>query len=262
MKKDYPRFLKVIKLPQCVSTNTYLKNHFEQLKDNFPVLITSALQTSGRGREQRTWTSPKGKGLYSSFGFYFQSRHNLSLLPLIAGISVIETLKQISGIETGMKWPNDILWKKQNKKIAGILIENAIMETHLFCITGIGINLNHSIEDFPAEVADRAISLKTAVHSRRNFHAKKVNPILSHCFFHWLEKLELNERALIIQKANEYSEFLLNEPITFHHLGGIVTGTFKGIHDDGGLKLENDNGELSIYYSGEVETRRKMMNEE
>jgi BirA family biotin operon repressor/biotin-[acetyl-CoA-carboxylase] ligase len=256
MKRDYPRFLKVIALSHCVSTNTYLRTHYEQLKHDLPVLVTSALQTGGRGRDQRTWVSPEGKGLYSSFGFYLHTRQNLNLLPLIAGLSVIETLKRISGVEPGLKWPNDVLWKEQNQKIAGILIENVIMEKRLFCVAGIGINLNHSIKDFPAELEGRAVSLKIAVRSRRDFSVKAVNPVLSHTFFQWLERLANNEKEIIVQTANRYSEFLLNQPITFHHQGGIITGMFKGIHDDGGLKLGNERGDVSIYYTGEVETKK------
>lgn len=254
-KPGFPRSLKVITLARCDSTNTYLKTHYEQLKDDLPVLVTSALQTGGRGRDQRTWVSPEGKGLYSSFGFNLGARQNLSLLPLIAGISVIEALKRISGIEPGLKWPNDVLRKEQNQKMAGILIENVIMETRLFCIMGIGINLNHSTADFPAELAGRAVSLKTAAGSRRDFPVETVNPVLAHLFFQWLDRLENNEREVIVRTANRYSEFLLNQPITFHQHGGIITGTFKGIHDDGGVILENERGDVSIHYTGEIETK-------
>ncbi len=246
--------MKTITLDSCDSTNNYLKNHYEQLKDKLPVLVTSGLQTGGRGREQRKWVSPKGKGVYSSFGFNLEARQNLNLLPLIAGIGVIETLKQLSTVELGLKWPNDVLWKKENKKIAGILIENVIMETRLFCITGIGINLNQAPDDFPEELRGKAVSLKTASGSGEDYAVETVNRVLSDVFFQWLERLERDERAAIIETANGYGEFLMGRSISFHHGGGIVNGIFKGIHESGGLLLENEDG-TSIHYSGEIAQR-------
>jgi BirA family biotin operon repressor/biotin-[acetyl-CoA-carboxylase] ligase len=241
----------VIHLKQCDSTNNYLKSHYDQLKENLPVLVTSALQTRGRGRQQRTWVSPGGKGLYSSFGFYLQARHNLNLLPLIAGIGVIETVEKVSDIACGLKWPNDVLYK--DKKMAGVLIENIIMEARVFSIVGIGINLNHTAGDFPGELAQKALSLKMAAGSSHDYEVAEVNPILSTVFFQWLEKLEKDEREIIVQTANRYSDFLMDKPISFHQSPDrIVSGIYKGINHDGGLILGSREGSHTIYYSGEI----------
>ena len=241
----------VIHLDQCDSTNNYLKNHYDQLKENFPVLVTGALQTRGRGRQQRGWVSPKGKGLYSSFGFYLEARHNLNLLPLIAGIAVIETVKKVADIVCGLKWPNDVLYK--NKKMAGVLIENVIMETRIFSIVGIGINLNHTADDFPGELVEKAVSLKMAAGASDDYEVAEVNPILTTVFFQWLEKLEKDEKEKIVQTANRYSDFLMDRPISFHQSPDrIVNGIFKGINHDGGLILESREGSNTIYYSGEI----------
>jgi BirA family biotin operon repressor/biotin-[acetyl-CoA-carboxylase] ligase len=248
----YPDFLQVITLEQCDSTNNYLKTHDNHWPGHLPVLVSSALQTSGRGREQRNWVSPRGKGLYSSFGFKLGSRQNLKLLPLIAGISVIETLKKVGNIELGLKWPNDILYL--DKKIAGILIENVITETGIFCITGIGINLNHDTADFPAELQDKAVSLKMITGCTSEYQAEEINPLLAAVFFAWLEKLKDNAKEEILQTADRYSHFLRNKRISFHKPSHneIVTGIFKGINHDGGLILEDKDGFTTIYYSGEI----------
>jgi len=246
----YPDFLYVITLEQCDSTNNYIKANHENWQDKLPVLVTSTLQTAGRGREKRNWVSPKGKGLYSTFGFNLENSQNLNLLPLIAGISVIETLKKIVDIELGLKWPNDILYK--NKKIAGILIENIITASKIFCITGIGINLNHTAADFPGELQEKAISLKmiTGIETSTG----QINQVLAVKLFHWLEKLETGANEEIIQTANGYSSFLKDKNISFHHPvdNKIISGIFKGINHDGGLILGNKQGSSNIYYSGEI----------
>lgn len=246
----FPDFLYVIPLDQCDSTNNYIKTNHENLQDKLPVLVTSSMQTAGRGREKRNWVSTKGKGLYSSFGFNLENRQNLNLLPLIAGSSVIDTLKKITGIELGLKWPNDILYK--NKKIAGILIENIITASDIFCITGIGVNLNHTTADFPGELQEKAISLKMI--TGLNTSAEQITPVLAALLFQWLERLKTGGTKEIIQTANRYSAFLKNKNISFHHAvdNKIISGIFKAINHDGGLILENKQGSTTIYYSGEI----------
>jgi BirA family biotin operon repressor/biotin-[acetyl-CoA-carboxylase] ligase len=248
----YPEGLQVIALEQCDSTNNYLKRHHDLCSDRSPVLVTSTLQTAGRGREQRHWLSQRGTGLYSSFGFGLDNRKNLHLLPLIAGIAVIETLKQLGNIDLGLKWPNDIL--HQYKKIAGILIENIIAEAGIFCITGIGINLNHSAADFPVTLQNRAVSLKMITGFAADYRAEEINPRLAVVFFSWLKKLRDNAREEILHTADHYMQFLKNKSISFHHPAADepITGIFRGIHHDGGLLLEGKDGTVNTYYSGEI----------
>jgi BirA family transcriptional regulator, biotin operon repressor / biotin---[acetyl-CoA-carboxylase] ligase len=243
----------LINLLECDSTNTYLKSHFEELKDKLPALVTTALQTGGRGREKRTWLSLKGKGLYSSFGFMLKTDQNINLLPLTVGISVIETLEKISGLEFGIKWPNDVIFN--GKKAAGILIENIIMEDTIFCIAGIGINLNHKPADFPIELTDKAVSLKMAQNTVEDYRVEEVNSLLAATLSKWLEKMKRNSGKEIIEKANRLSAFLKDKTITFHTLpdNRIGRGIFKGIGRYGGMEFESEkDGMTTIYYSGEI----------
>lgn len=255
-QNDYPGCLEVITLDVCDSTNRYLKSHYDLLKDNLPVLVTAACQTGGRGRNNRTWLSLKDKGLYSSFGFSLDSNKNLHFLPLLSGITVIETLKKISDmdLELELKWPNDILYN--GRKMAGILIENTIFDNRMFCVTGIGINLNHTKDDFPVELAQKAISLKMITGSMYQYKVETINPLLADIFFNWLETLKNNknggEKETIIQTANRYSRYLKDREIQFFHNNQITRGIFKGINGDGGLILETNGHNTVLYYSGEI----------
>ncbi|MGE5340191.1 MAG: biotin--[acetyl-CoA-carboxylase] ligase [Candidatus Omnitrophota bacterium] len=243
--------LKVIRLEECDSTNNYLKSHLEELKSNFPVLITSVRQTCGRGRETRIWISPKGKGLYASFGLRLQTNQHVHLLSLIAGISVIETLKLISGKAFTLKWPNDVLFER--KKIAGILIENVISGDTVYCIVGIGINLNHRAEDFPSELVDKAISLKMVSGISHDYAVEDVSPMVSAALFNWLEKMKQGFQDEIIQTANALSASLINGHISFHQSPDrIIQGIYQGIDHDGGVRIEMESGRIAVYYSGEI----------
>lgn len=249
--------IEVITLEECDSTNTYIKRNYECLKDKLPVLVTSRLQTAGKGRAQRTWISAKGKGLYSSFGFNLKARQYLNLLPLITGICVYETVLKVTGVSDvsnspwGIKWPNDVLC--EGKKIAGILIETVVTDTFLFCIVGIGINLNYTKSDFPGELAEKATSLKMITHAEHDYAAEEINPILSCFLLKWLEKLEHGEREEIVETFSRYSQFLLNKSISFHYMPDkVINGIFKGINHDGGVILESNEGNTAVYYSGEI----------
>lgn len=251
-KKDFPGGLKVIRLETCDSTNNYLKENYEDLKRDFPVLVTAVQQTGGRGRDERTWVSERNHGLYSSFGFFLRAPHNLGILPLTTGISIIDTVKKISGYECGLKWPNDVLYNR--RKLAGVLIENRISDTLVFCIVGIGINLNQARVDFPYELQKKAISLKMIARSESSFDPGSVNAVLSSVFLAWLEKLENNSLLEILAATRQYSAFLVDQPIRFHHphTRALIRGIFKCITADGGVMLMTHDGNTVVHYSGEI----------
>ncbi len=261
MKKynEYPGFLEVVKLASCGSTNDYLRENYRRYERDFPILVTASRQSAGRGRAGRTWDSPAGMGLYSSFGFFLPVGVSLNLLPLAAGISVVEALAGISGVRGfGLKWPNDILYS--GRKICGILVDNMVQKERIFCITGIGINLNQQAVDFPRELRDRAISLKTI--TGKTYEIEAVNKALSHIFFSWVEKLKSGGNKEIVEAAGRLSEFLKRRPIAFHRGDKITEGVFKGLNHDGGLLLAAPNGDKKIYYSGEIVTKLRLLRRE
>jgi len=248
----YPPDLEVIRLDRCDSTNNHLKNNYRRYKERLPILVTSSLQEAGRGRDQRTWVSPPGLGLYTSVSFAPKTHENLFLLALIAAVGVIETLETLTGVSLSLKWPNDILY--DGRKLAGILIENSIFGDEVFCVVGMGINLNHAPEDFPPELRNRAVSLKTAVAAGEDFLVEDINPLLAVTLFEWLKKLNGDPNGEVVKAANWFSRGMKGRSISFHQLQGgqVVSGIFRGINPDGGLRLEDEKGTTSIYYSGEI----------
>ena len=120
------------------STNTLLKeliaNGQWPANDTF---IRAGYQTAGRGQTGNGWESEEGKNLLCSI--LLPPRKNLFELNVVTAVAVQRTL----GSGYTIKWPNDIYW--QDKKIAGILIENAIIGNELkYSIAGIGLNVNQT----------------------------------------------------------------------------------------------------------------------
>lgn len=250
----YPGFLEVIALDVCDSTNNYLKEHWEELKECLPVLVTAVEQTGGRGRDTRPWVSSRGLGLYSTFAFSMPATKKLNLLPLAAGICVIEVLGRVIKIPWGLKWPNDVVY--EGKKIAGILIETFIHRRQACCLVGIGIDINHTPADFPPGLRATATSL--AIIGGQEYPIAEIAIQLAHEFFGWIFHLQSHDASIIVDKANLYSRFLLGQQIAWHCQDAIMEGIFRGIHRDGGLILDTPDQTRKIYYSGEIVDKKSL----
>jgi len=122
------------------------------------LLVFAERQTAGRGRFGRRWDSAPHAGLWFSLLLRPEFAAPLWVrLTTWAGVCVAAAVEQATGMKAQVKWPNDILLG--GKKIAGILTEcSGDTAGGMFAIVGIGLNVNH--ETMPAEIADRAASLR------------------------------------------------------------------------------------------------------
>jgi BirA family transcriptional regulator, biotin operon repressor / biotin---[acetyl-CoA-carboxylase] ligase len=120
-------------------------------------VVTAAEQTSGRGRQGRSWTAPAGGALlYSAIVRPLEKRH--ALLPLATAVAACEAAEQLEdGLECGIKWPNDI-WVGE-RKLAGILIEARPQDG--WAVVGVGLNLAIATDEFPPELRETATSLRS-----------------------------------------------------------------------------------------------------
>jgi BirA family biotin operon repressor/biotin-[acetyl-CoA-carboxylase] ligase len=244
----FPDFFNKIHLAVCDSTNDYLKLNIGRLEAVFPLMVSAAVQTAGRGRESRAWVSPENLGIYATFGFVLPDSQALSLLSITSGIAVIDMLQSWTGRAFALKWPNDIL--ANGKKIAGILCETVINAGKIICLVGIGVNVNHDSEDFPAALQGRAGSLKLLTGV--GWPLPDGRDRLAASMVHWQKELAQDRRSGIIDRARELSRPFLGQAISFHHQGQPVQGIFLDIAPDGGLLLGLPGNEKKIFYSGEL----------
>jgi BirA family transcriptional regulator, biotin operon repressor / biotin---[acetyl-CoA-carboxylase] ligase len=244
-RKDFNK----IHLAVCDSTNGYLKQNIAQLEADFPIMVSAAVQTAGRGRADRRWISPGNLGIYATFGFCLPDNRGLSLLSMTSGIAVIDMLELWTGKAFALKWPNDIM--ADGKKIAGILCETIIKADKTICLVGIGVNVNHDPGDFPAALRSRAGSLKLLTGLEWPLDGGRER--LAASMAYWLKKLVKNRRSGIINRARHLSSSWLGQAISFHTRGEIVRGVFLGIAPDGGLMLGLPGNEKKTFYSGELD---------
>ncbi|MBR1878250.1 MAG: biotin--[Paludibacteraceae bacterium] len=108
--------------------------------------LRAGYQTAGRGQTGNGWESEAGKNLLCSI--LLPPSENLFDLNIIMSVAVHRLVCCVYGLiadeeEVTIKWPNDIYFR--DKKIAGILIENAIVGSEVsYSIAGIGININQT----------------------------------------------------------------------------------------------------------------------
>ena len=121
-------------------------------------------QTAGRGQRGNRWESAAGKGLWFSILLRPGIQVNDSgRLTIWAMESICDVIRTEFALEPAIKLPNDVLLC--GRKVAGLLVEmRAQQKAPHLAIVGIGINVNHSVEDFPPELQNRAISLAMALH--------------------------------------------------------------------------------------------------
>jgi BirA family transcriptional regulator, biotin operon repressor / biotin---[acetyl-CoA-carboxylase] ligase len=143
--------MKLIKLDAIDSTNEFLKGLSNQeLLENFTV-VTAENQTKGKGQMGAVWSSEIGKNLIMSilinnFLFDINAVYNLTI---VVSLAVIEALESENIPDLAIKWSNDIM--AGNKKIGGILIENAIKsDGTIVSVVGLGLNVNQTnFENLP-----------------------------------------------------------------------------------------------------------------
>jgi BirA family biotin operon repressor/biotin-[acetyl-CoA-carboxylase] ligase len=108
-------------------------------------VLAAEEQRAGRGRMGRTWTSPPRAAL--TFSLLLKPAvppARRGWLPLLAGVAVAAAVSKATGVETGLKWPNDLL--AADAKLAGILAEAAGDAV----VVGIGLNVSTEPAEFPS----------------------------------------------------------------------------------------------------------------
>lgn len=148
---------------QLASSNEFLRQRFEQGAGHGEVCLVE-LQTAGRGRRGRVWSTPWGQSLMLSLGWRFDSGIAvLEGLSLAVGVVVAQVLEQ-HGVAPKLKWPNDILLSERGDdpsselgKLAGILIE-VTGDAAGPCEVVIGMGMNLWLPDAQRAAIDQPVA--------------------------------------------------------------------------------------------------------
>jgi BirA family biotin operon repressor/biotin-[acetyl-CoA-carboxylase] ligase len=209
------------------------------------MVVTATEQSSGRGRQGRSWAAPAGGALlYSAILRPPDGRH--LRLPLATPLAVCEAAEELApGVKCQIKWPNDVWF--EGRKLAGVLIEAKPQEG--WAVIGVGLNLAIERDEFPPELRDTATSLSAAgAPSSQGRPASRggvddARQALDRALDRWVAAEP--EAILAAWRARDA---LRGRQVTWD--GG--SGVAEGIEDSGDLVVLGAGGNRVVLGAGEV----------
>jgi BirA family biotin operon repressor/biotin-[acetyl-CoA-carboxylase] ligase len=201
------------------------------------LVLLAEHQRAGRGRVDRVWSAPARAGL--TFSVLLRpppgTRAGWGWLPLLAGLSVAVPLARLSGLEVGLKWPNDVLVGE--RKVAGLLAE--VSGTAV--VLGVGLNVSLREDELPVPTATSLALAGSEVVDRE--------PVLRAV----LRDLATRYRAWCAADGDVTTAGLLadyraacvtvDRDVTVHLPGGrVIAGRARDVDDSGRLVLDTAEG--------------------
>jgi len=234
-----------IRHDKLTSTNLYLQELMKRGKAEEGMVVIADYQEAGKGQGSKSWHSRAGENLLMSVLLFpaFLSASQQFQLSRLVSVSLCELLLSM-GINSSIKWPNDIL--VSGGKIAGILIEHGISGQQIsFTIAGIGLNLNQKVfPEFP-QPASSAI-----LESGRTFPKAELAEKLLSRILHYYEGLRTGNSKDLENKYLE-SLFRLDQSSWFEAGGDSFEGIIRGVSPYGELQVESQ-GRLATFGHGEI----------
>jgi BirA family biotin operon repressor/biotin-[acetyl-CoA-carboxylase] ligase len=209
-------------------------------------VILAGRQTAGRGRLERSWVSPGG-GIYLTVVVRPPAEH-LKALVTIAGLAVARGIERVAGLETSLKWPNDVL--VGGRKIGGILSESELMgQSVSYALVGIGVNVNADMVAYP-ERAPLATSVMTELGREVSREA------LAAGILNEFEALYLAAQAgEPIHKEWRARLGMLGKEVRVHFGEQVEEGLAEDVDRDGNLILRQADGSRVAIAAGDVTLR-------
>lgn len=212
-------------------------------------LFIAEQQVSGRGRMGRQWVSPRGKGIWMSMVLRpTVPIHFAPQLTLLTAVALCRSLKKLTALPIGIKWPNDLLI--DGKKISGILLESAAEEERLrYVIAGIGISVNLETEDYAEELLDKATSL--AIASGQKWDRVDV---IADFLKEWeqLYNLYQEQGFSSIITLWEALSVSLGKKVRLLTPQGDMVGVPIGLDESGAIRIRQEDGTEKSVFSAEM----------
>jgi BirA family transcriptional regulator, biotin operon repressor / biotin---[acetyl-CoA-carboxylase] ligase len=120
-------------------------------------VLVAEHQDSGRGRMERTWISPTRAGLTFSVALAPAApASRWGWLPLLAGLAVVDGVREVTDLELSLKWPNDAL-APDGCKVCGVLSERLEQSGTSYAVVGVGLNVTTTEAELPVGTASSLV---------------------------------------------------------------------------------------------------------
>jgi BirA family transcriptional regulator, biotin operon repressor / biotin---[acetyl-CoA-carboxylase] ligase len=233
--------------PCIESTNLYAKRHHKDFDPEALTVISADEQTRGRGREGRSWDSPKNANCTITFcSFAPKSFPHLQNFGQVLSLACIDLLKSLD-IPCRIKWPNDILI--EGKKAAGILCDIITSRSHTFIANGIGLNVNMTEEQL-SYIPTKAASL--ACVAGKEFDIGQIRQRLTEIYRQYLSTFLKEGFSPFIERYRGSVPYRPDQKISFHSREEITQGFFHSLADDGSLNLSLSDNKVKNFVNIET----------
>ncbi|MFF0214047.1 biotin--[acetyl-CoA-carboxylase] ligase [Streptomyces vinaceus] len=232
------------------STNSDLAARAARLPEG--AVLVAEEQTAGRGRLDRSWVAPPRSGLFFSVLLKpgdSVPQERWGWLTLLAGVAVASGLSRAAGVDTALKWPNDLLVtvNGEERKTGGILAERVGDGV----VIGIGLNVTLTDEELPVPEAGSLVLAKAAVTDREPL-LKAVLRALEQWYGDW-RAAGGDPAASGLQEAYAADCVTLGRHVRADLPGGrTLTGTAEAVDADGRLVIRTAEDEHEAVGAGDV----------
>lgn len=223
--------------PECESTQLLLGSD-----DPEGAIATTDHQTAGRGRLGRQWVEAPGSSVLVSVLLRPPPELPAPQLSLVGGLAAALAVEHALELAAQIKWPNDVMVDR--RKVAGVLAE----ARDGVVVLGIGVNVNQTRDELPADAKMPAASLRL-LDGRVRDREELLRSVLER-----LDGLYAAWRAGGLDAVYDdlgARDFLRGRRVTVDD----VAGTAQMITRDGRLEISTDSGPLLVE-SGEVAFER------
>ncbi|MET8244919.1 biotin--[acetyl-CoA-carboxylase] ligase [Streptomyces sp. NPDC005202] len=215
-------------------------------------VLVAEEQTAGRGRLDRRWTAPPRSGLF--FSVLLRPSEvpvaRWGWLPLLTGVAVATGLARAAGVDTALKWPNDLLVTVagEERKAGGILVERAGDDA---VVVGVGINVTLRQDELPVPQAG-SLALAGAVSMDRDPLLRAVLRSLEDWYGRW-RAAEGDPVASGLQETYAAGCATLGRVVRAELPGGrSVVGEAVAVDADGRLVLATEKGVQEPVGAGDI----------
>ena len=229
------------------STNDEAHRLADQLDAQHGEVVIAEVQTHGRGRRGRTWTSPRGLGLTLSVVLRpTLTPQQAPELTIVAAVALCEAVRELGAQDAAIKWPNDV--ECGGRKIAGLLTElRADQDRVRYVVLGLGLNVAHESRDFPDDLRDTATSLRMERGGSRIARPVVCAVVLEH-LEEWLVLHETEGFAPVRERWRQ-----LSSTIGRRVKADAVEGEAFDLAGDGALLVKTADGSIVRVVAGDVE---------
>lgn len=210
-------------------------------------VFVAEVQTGGKGRLGRAWSSPPKTGVWFTILVRpEEAPDRISNITLLAGLSVCRAIRSLTGCSAEIKWPNDVVIN--GKKVCGILAEMAAEFDRVnYVVVGIGVNVNN--DSFPEELSQKATSLRLET-GRPISRVETLRRVLEE-FGRLYDGFFSSDQTAMLEEYKK-SCVSLNRRVSTVRNGQTLEGTAVDITLGGELAVRLDNGTMIAINSGEV----------